>query len=202
MATITSGASSTIASSGSGRKPVTSSATFFAPASLRMASALVFCPPTMHAAVLHGQHEQGAQRPADLGAAQSASALKSSITLLHELLALGLGADDLGDRRTLPTMPPAELFVGHLDVGHAGRLQRLDDLGRARAAPRPGPAWLRPRSRLRSTARACSRRSSSPSGPRAGTGWWCRRRRRGRPRPARRGSPSRRRRSTGCARRR
>ena len=69
-------------------------------------------------------------------AVRSASSLKSASTCCHHALALGLGADRARDQPHLGGDARGRMLVGDLDVGHARGLERLDDLGRARALRR------------------------------------------------------------------
>ena len=81
MATMTSGASATIASSGNGLKPTASAATFVAPANVRMASGAGVPAADHCATVLHGQDEKRFHRLRDLG-----SRLGQHLEIIQHLL--------------------------------------------------------------------------------------------------------------------
>ncbi len=63
----------------------------------------------------------------------SSSALKSATTFAASFSPSASAPTALAISRILPTIPSAESLIGHLDVGHAGGLQRLDDFRRAGA---------------------------------------------------------------------
>ena len=85
------------------------------------------------APVLHGQHEQSAQRPLDAFGVLG-QRLEVRLDLPGEPLALGLRADGPRDQPDLGDDAGSRVLVGDLDIGDARGLQRLDDLGRPRAS--------------------------------------------------------------------